>query len=120
LIQKGSATAACMMALYSVTKSAGERPVSANCAARRGASVHVAMTAPALSTGAEVTHVLGTFVLGTDRTRTPRLTWKRIDVHIKSCESFAFDLTSTAPMQLAAFSFDQMIEDANGARVSRE
>ena len=80
----------------------------------------VAMTAPALSTGAEVTHVLDTFKLGTDRARTPRLTWKRVDVHIKSCESFAFDLTSTAPMHLAAFSFDQMVEDGTGARVSRE
>lgn len=79
----------------------------------------VAMVAPALSTGAEVTHVLDTFKLGTDRARTPRLTWKRVDVHIKSCESFAFDLTSTAPMHLAAFSFDQMTEDATGARVSR-
>jgi hypothetical protein len=80
----------------------------------------VAMTAPALSTGEPITHVLDTFRLGTDRARTPRLTWKRIDVHIKSCESFAFDLTSTAPMHLAAFSFDQMVEDATGARVSRE
>lgn len=80
----------------------------------------VAMTAPALSTGAEVTHVLDTFKLGTDRARTPRLTWKRVDVHIKSAESFAFDLSSSAPMHLAGFSFDQMVEDATGARVSRE
>jgi len=71
-------------------------------------------------TNAATVEVLDTLVLGTGRTRTPRLTWKRFDVRIKSVENFAFDLTSTAPMHIAAFSFDAYLVDASGARVSRQ
>ena len=80
----------------------------------------VAMVAPKLSDGSAVTHVYGTFVLGTDRTRIPRLTWKRVDIRVVSVESFAFDLTSSYPFEISAFSFDAYPVDASGARVSRE
>ena len=64
--------------------------------------------------------VLGALVLGTGRTRIPRLVWKRFDVRVKSVEQFAFDLTSNLPFQIAAFSFDAYVVDATGARVSRQ
>lgn len=68
------------------------------------------------------TDVLDALVLGTGKVRTPRLTWKRFDVRIRSCESFAFDLTCTEPtyMHLAAFVFDGVAVDESLARVSRE
>jgi hypothetical protein len=66
-----------------------------------------------------VTDAFDALVLGTGRARHPRLTWKRFDVRLFSVESFAFDLTSSAPMHIAAFSFDCTLADATGARTSR-
>jgi hypothetical protein len=64
--------------------------------------------------------VLNALVLGTGRTRTPRLTWKSFGTRIKSVENCAFDLTSSAPMHIANFSMDAYIVDAEGSRVSRQ
>jgi hypothetical protein len=66
------------------------------------------------------TDVMDALVLGTGKTRTPRLTWKRIDTRVISAESFAFDLSSTSPMHIVGFSFDAYLVDSSGARVSRQ
>lgn len=65
---------------------------------------------------------LDTLVLGTGKVRTPRLTWKKFDCRVRSCESFAFDLSCDEPtfMALAAFSFDSVTTDVDGAVVSRQ
>lgn len=59
-------------------------------------------------------------VLGTMRTRTPRITWKKIGARVKGVENYAFDLTSTYPLHIASFSFDAYVVDASGSRVSRQ
>lgn len=65
---------------------------------------------------------MDTLVLGTGRMRSPRLTWKRFDVRVKSCESFAFDLECQEPtyMSIAAFMFEAAVVDEKGGRVSRQ
>ena len=66
------------------------------------------------------TELFNTLKLGTGRVRAPRLTWKRIDVRVKSVESFAFDLTSTEPLHIAAFAMGTLSVDETLARVSRQ
>lgn len=65
---------------------------------------------------------IDTIVLGTGKVRTPRLTWKRVDVHVVSCESFAFDISCTEPtyMSIAAFMFDFGKQDQQGKRVNEQ
>ncbi len=65
---------------------------------------------------------LDTLVLGTGKVRTPRLTWKRVDVHVVACESFAFDLSCTSPtfLSIAAFMFDFVENDPKGLRVNEQ
>jgi hypothetical protein len=68
------------------------------------------------------TEVLDALVIGTGKLREPRLTWKRVDVRVKSAESFAFDLSCDEPtyLSIAAFAFGGVTVDETGARVSRQ
>lgn len=65
---------------------------------------------------------MDTLVLGTGKLREPRLTWKKVDVHVVSCESFAFDISCEEPtyMSLAAFMFDFVTTDPEGARANTQ
>ncbi len=82
----------------------------------------VAQDHPFEAVNPKTTEVLDALVLGTGKTRTPRLTWKKVDIRVKSCECFAFDITCDEPtyMHLAAFSFDGLITDEAGGRVSKQ
>ena len=68
------------------------------------------------------TDLLNTLVLGTGKARTPRLTWKKVDVRVRSCESFSFDVSAAypTPLHIAAFAFDAGLEEGSGRDGSRQ
>lgn len=67
--------------------------------------------------------VFSTSVLGTARTASPRLYWKRFDMQLRSVDSFAFELVGTPTdaeyINIAAFAFDGVVAADRGARISR-
>jgi len=67
--------------------------------------------------------VFSTSVLGTAKTASPRLYWKRFDMQLRSVDSFAFELVGTPTdaeyINIAAFAFDGVVAADRGARISR-
>jgi hypothetical protein len=57
---------------------------------------------------------LSAMVVGTDSVIRPRMTWKRVDFRIKSCESISFDFTCVEPnyLHIHAISLEFTQEDA--------
>lgn len=69
----------------------------------------------------DMTETFSAIVLGTGKTRRPRLFWRRVDVRLASVDSFAFDITSTEPvyLHLAAFAFEGQITDPHATKLPR-
>jgi hypothetical protein len=69
---------------------------------------------------AEASWFYGTAVLGSDRLRTPKLFWRKIDVNCDDLQSFRFAVTVTEPdtLHLKSFRFDATLLDKHGSRVS--
>jgi hypothetical protein len=67
--------------------------------------------------------VFSTSILGTAKTASPRLYWKRFDMQLRSVDSFAFELvgvpSASEYINIAAFAFDGVVAADRGARISR-
>lgn len=67
--------------------------------------------------------VFSTSILGTAKTASPRLYWKRFDMQLRSVDSFAFELVgvpvASEYINIAAFAFDGVVAADRGARISR-
>ena len=67
--------------------------------------------------------VFSTSILGTAKTASPRLYWKRFDMQLRSVDSFSFELVGTPTdaeyINIAAFAFDGVVAADRGARISR-
>jgi hypothetical protein len=64
-----------------------------------------------------------TSVIGTAKALSPRLFWRRFDMHLRSVDSFAFELVGQPAdgeyLHIAAFAFDGVVASERGARIMK-
>jgi hypothetical protein len=66
---------------------------------------------------------LSNLVIGTDKALSSRLYWRRFDMHLRSVDSFAFELVCQPAdgeyLNIAAFAFDGVVASERGARIMK-
>lgn len=64
-----------------------------------------------------------TSVIGTAKALSPRLFWRRFDMHLRSVDCFAFELVGQPAdgeyLHIAAFAFDGVVASERGARIMK-
>ena len=66
---------------------------------------------------------LSNLLIGTDKALSSRLYWRRFDMHLRSVDSFAFELVCQPAdgeyLNIAAFAFDGVVASERGARIMK-